>query len=149
MKVDIKNHQRKIKIKLERLKVQSLRLLRAFRLQEAELGILLVNDNCIKKLNNQYRNINRTTDVLSFAMYEKAKLIPADREAQLGDIIINLHAAKRQAAIYGNTFNGEVSRLLLHGFLHLLGYDHEKNSYQKRKMEKKELELLNALKDLD
>lgn len=126
-----------------------MRLLRAFGLQEAELGILLVNDNCIKQLNSQYRNINSTTDVLSFVMYENAKAIPIDRESQLGDIIINLHAAKRQAGLYGNTFKEEVRRLLIHGFLHLLGYDHEKNSYQERRMKKKEQELSDALEVLD
>lgn len=124
-------------------------LLRAFRLQEAELGILLVNDNCIKQLNSQYRSINRTTDVLSFAMYENAKSIPLDGEAQLGDIVINLHAAKRQACLYGDTFKKEVRRLLIHGFLHLMGYDHEKNSYQERKMRKKEQELMKALENMD
>lgn len=82
-------------------------------------------------------------------MYEKAKLIPANREAHLGDIVINLHAAKRQAGIYGNTLTEEVRRLLIHGFLHLMGYDHEKNSYQNRKMRKKEQELFNALKNMD
>ncbi len=64
----------------------------------------------------------------------------------LGDIVICIPQVIIQARDYDNTFYDELLRLLIHGLLHLLGYDHEKNTYQKRKMKKKERELLNALK---
>lgn len=65
-------------------------------------------------------------------------------EFLLGDIVINLHRAKRQAVEQGITINKMVKRLIIHGLLHLLGYDHEKNRYQKKKMELKEKELFDA-----
>lgn len=99
----------------------------------------------MKQLNTLYRGVNRATDVLSFPMYNSLRDIPGDTPVLLGDIVISPEAALRQSAEYGCTFHDEVQRLLIHGFLHLLGYDHEKNSYQDRKMKKKEKELRNAL----
>jgi probable rRNA maturation factor len=149
MTVFIRNHQRLIRINLQGLKKDSLRLLRSFNLQNAELGIALVNDRRMKELNGRYRDIARTTDVLSFPTYSNLNEIPGDREILLGDIVMNLHAAKRQAATYGNTFAEEVRRLLVHGFLHLIGFDHERNVYQKKKMKKKERDLQDALEAMD
>ncbi len=63
----------------------------------------------------------------------------------LGDLVINLPKAKRQASEHGVSFSEELRRLIIHGLLHLAGYDHEKNRYQKRKMKLKEKELLFAL----
>jgi probable rRNA maturation factor len=103
----------------------------------------------MKELNRRYRGIDRTTDVLSFPIYEGTGEFPEDREFLLGDIVINLRVADRQSAQYGLTLRGEVRRLLIHGFLHLLGYDHEKNRYQESKMRKLETELRNTLETLD
>ncbi|HCZ11518.1 MAG TPA: rRNA maturation RNase YbeY, partial [Nitrospiraceae bacterium] len=69
-----------------------------------------------------------------------------ERLFSIGDIVINLHKAERQAKEYGVTFHREVERLLIHGFLHLLGYDHEKSKYEARKMRKLEEELLGVNK---
>ncbi len=80
--------------------------------------------------------MDKTTDVLSF---------PQDDRLLLGDIVINLQAAKRQAVEYGHSLSRELNRLLIHGLLHLLGYDHEKGRYADRKMRKKEEELLEYL----
>jgi probable rRNA maturation factor len=90
-----------------------------------------------------------TTDVLSFPVYANVKEIPDKGETLIGDIVINLPAAKRQAVTYGNSFRQEVQRLLVHGFLHLMGYDHEGNTYQRQKMVKREKELRDALKAVD
>jgi probable rRNA maturation factor len=68
-----------------------------------------------------------------------------DMPLPLGDIVINLHRAKRQAAGHGLTFNEELRWLLIHGLLHLIGYEHEKGGYNQKKMRKKERELLNTL----
>lgn len=98
-------------------------------------------------LNSQYRGIDRTTDVLSFLQIEYRSQISALSTQQfvLGDIVINLHQAKRQAAEHGLTFNEELRRLLIHGLLHLTGYDHEKGGYDEKKMRRKEKELLSKI----
>lgn len=103
----------------------------------------------MKQLNDLYRGINRATDVLSFPMYNSLREIPVKPPVLLGDIVISPNAALRQAAEYGGAFHEEMQRLLVHGFLHLIGYDHEKNPYQNRKMKKKEKELRDALETMD
>ncbi len=91
----------------------------------------------MRGLNLLYRGSNRTTDVLSFPQIvsqKRAALRYGALQASLGDIVINLHQAKRQAEEYGATVFEEVKRLLIHGILHLLGYEHEKGGYAARKM---------------
>ncbi len=149
MKVLIRNHQRHTKVPNRRIRTDSLRLLKSFGLERAELGILLVNDERMKKLNALYRGIAKTTDVLSFPMYAGTDEMPDEGELLLGDIIINVRAAGRQADEYDVTFYEEVRRLLIHGFLHLLGYDHEKNRYQALKMRRHETQLRDILEALD
>jgi len=149
MKVSIRNRQRLLRINLRRLRRDSLRLLKEFNLQRSEVGILLVNDKRMKTLNLHYRKVARTTDVISFPIYRNVKEIPHERENLLGDIVINLSAAERQSLLYRSSFYGEVRRLHVHGFLHLLGYNHEMSIYRKRKMEKMERELQGALASMD
>jgi probable rRNA maturation factor len=99
-------------------------------------------------LNRRYRGVDRTTDVLSFPQIEYGSKLSALSSQQfvLGDIIINLQQAKRQASQYGFTFNEELKKLLIHGLLHLIDYDHEKSRYRKNKMERKEKELLASIR---
>jgi probable rRNA maturation factor len=111
-----------------------------------------VNDRRMRILNCQYRGIDRTTDVLSFpqildSSIHDSRITPpqADHEVVLGDIVINLHKAERQTAQYGLTLNEELKRLLIHGLLHLTGYDHEKGGYAERKMKEKTRYLLAGL----
>lgn len=105
--------------------------------------------------------MDRTTDILSFPQLsaEGLKALRAEvrisglqslraSEILLGDIVINLQIARKQAAEYGLTLHEELKRLVIHGLLHLVGYDHEKNKYQKNKMELKERELLEKLRCL-
>ncbi len=103
----------------------------------------------MKRLNQVHRGIEKTTDVLSFPIYGSVGEIPADREYLLGDIVINVRAAQKQAPEYGLSLDSEIRRLLIHGFLHLLGFDHEIGRYQERKMRIRETELNNALQALD
>ena len=128
-------------------------MLRLLGLKDAELSLLLVNDGRMKELNHKYRGIDRTTDVLSFpqmsySVKRKAlsvksyNAINAQRTTLLGDVVINLQAAKRQAPEHGLSFNEELRWLLVHGVLHLIGYDHERSKYAERKMRSKEKELL-------
>lgn len=106
----------------------------------------------MRLLNARYRGIDKITDVLSFPQ-NSAKEQTSSKvqkfksyEDLLGDIVICTQRASGQAEDYGVTFHDELLRLIIHGLLHLLGYDHELNSYQRKKMEKKEREILNALK---
>lgn len=95
---------------------------------EVEVSIVLVDDPYIQELSAEYRGKNCPTDVLSFAMEEEEPRIDYDGEAPdfrlLGDIVISLETAARQAQEYGHSFDREVAFLTVHGMLHLLGYDH-------------------------
>jgi probable rRNA maturation factor len=102
----------------------------------------------MKKLNEQYRGVESTTDVLSFPQIETQNLQLNTQNFILGDIVINLHKARRQAAEYNLGFYDELKRLLVHGLLHLIHYDHETSHHQKKKMNAKEKELLEALRHL-
>jgi len=97
------------------------------------------------ELNRAYMGREGTTDVLSFPLYESPREFPDDREFLLGDIVIDPLRAAEQARYYGITLRQELRRLLVHGLLHLAGYDHERNPYQKRRMREKEEAILKAL----
>lgn len=92
------------------------------KLDDLEFNIIIVDNNYIHKLNRDYRNIDRPTDVITFALedYEDIKL----EHRMLGDIYISLDKARSQAEEYGHSFKREICFLAVHGFLHLLGYDH-------------------------
>lgn len=107
----------------------------AARFEEVETGevvVSLVDDATIQELNRTYRDKDQPTDVLSFAMEESLEEEPEiffdEEEAQplpmLGDIIISVPTAKRQAEEYGHSLEREIAFLAVHGFLHLIGYDH-------------------------
>ncbi len=98
-------------------------MLAALRMSEAELSILLCDDETIRALNRDYRKKDRPTDVLAFAMREGegGDLHPN----LLGDVVISLDTARRQAHERDRTIADEVTFLLAHGLLHLLGYDHQ------------------------
>jgi rRNA maturation RNase YbeY len=110
-------------------------LLRRLDLGETELSILLVNDREMRGLNRRYRGIDRTTDVLAFAQQEGAGGSP---DGLLGDVVISVDTARRQARDAGSSLGVEVDRLLIHGLLHLLGYDHERSSAEARRMQRRE-----------
>ena len=157
MKVYIKNQQRLIKANQHKIKKNLSKALHILGLNSAEISILLVNDKRMKILNKQYRGINKTTDVLSFPQIPKFEIrnskflksaihLPCSA-LLLGDIVINLHQAKRQAIEHNLTFNEELNLLLIHGLLHLVGYDHEKGGSAKKKMKKKTREILKKLQE--
>ena len=100
----------------------------------------------MRRLNARYRGIDRPTDVLSFPMLEEGT---TGDPAVLGDIVICVPQAATQAEEYGVRLYDELLRLLVHGLLHLLGHDHDKNAAQRKRMERRERELLNAIKALD
>jgi len=102
----------------------------------------------MKQLNEQYRGLESTTDVLSFPQIETQNLKLKTQNFIIGDIVINIHKAWRQADEYNLGFYEELKRLLVHGILHLIHYDHETSQHQKKKMKAKEKELLEALRHL-
>ena len=92
----------------------------------AELSILLADDAVVRELNRTYRDTDSPTDVLSFAQSEGDLFVRSDEATpHLGDVIISLDTARRQAAEYRQELQDEVAHLLVHGVLHLLGFDHE------------------------
>ena len=94
----------------------------------SDLSIALVGQGRIRELNKRYRGKNRVTDVLAFP----------NNEFGLGEIVICLREIKKNAKRFSSTFEKELARVLIHGILHLLGYDHEKSNAQAKKMEGKQ-----------
>ena len=89
---------------------------------EVTFNIIFVNNDYIHKLNKQYRNIDRETDVITFALEDDKTFNPVERI--LGDIYISIDKAKSQSVEYGHSLERELCFLSVHGMLHLLGYDH-------------------------
>ncbi len=110
--------------------------------ENTEVSIVFVDDEYIAGLNQQYRGIKGPTDVLSFAMLEGPAMPGDEEEPMLGDVIISLETAQRQAMEYGHSSTREVAYLTIHGVLHLLGYDHQ-NLPDKQKMRNQEKNILN------
>lgn len=111
--------------------------LRGLGFEDRELSILLTDNDEIRELNREYRGKDKPTDVLSF---------PMDDECMLGDIVISIEKAVSQAGEFGVSFDEEMARLLVHGLLHLAGYDHVKGGRQAKKMKEKEEELMGVLR---
>lgn len=112
--------------------------------KSVEVSVLFVNDRAMRALNLRYRAKDKTTDVLSFPQTDKEAVVPSGHLV-LGDIVISAPQAVRQAAAFSVGFYQELARLLIHGLLHLFGYDHELNPYQARKMRAMEEKLLLAV----
>jgi probable rRNA maturation factor len=147
MKILIRSLQRRRSLNKKRILNTASRILSILEQQNAELSILFVGDRKMKQLNTEYRGIRKTTDVLSFET--GLPFIPEGADNVLGDIVISVPKAESQARTYGSGFYDEVSRLLVHGTLHLLGYEHEGSEYKASRMRKKEEELIDAIKKVD
>ncbi|QQD85511.1 MULTISPECIES: rRNA maturation RNase YbeY [Jeotgalicoccus] len=110
----------------------------------AEVSVSFVSNEEIKDINRDYRDKDSITDVISFALEEdELNLIHEDAPRTLGDIIISTDRAKEQAEDYGHSYRRELLFLSLHGFLHLLGYDHMESDEEKE-MNGKQEEILTA-----
>ena len=88
-----------------------------------EFGVIFVDNKRIRQINNEYRKIDRETDVITFRLEDYEEVVYGKIKV-LGDIYISLPKAKEQAELYEHSYLRELSFLLIHGFLHLLGYDH-------------------------
>ncbi len=115
--------------------------------EEAEVSLLLVDNQRIHALNLEYRGVDRPTDVLSFALQEEMEEEPEieEEDEMLGDIVISVERARDQAQEYGHSFEREIVYLAVHGTLHLLGFDHEEEN-DKQEMRSKEEEVMSKLK---
>lgn len=115
------------------------------------INIILTDPKNIQRMNKEYRNIDRPTDVLSFPMFEKNELdtmVSQNKKSivqdVLGDIVISIEKVKEQAVQYGHGFKRELAYMVVHGFYHLMGYDHM-NDTEKKIMREKEENILNLL----
>ena len=114
------------------------------------ISITLTNPEHIHEINKQYRNVDRATDVLSFPMFEKNEIDEKiknndfEHEDVLGDIVISIEKVEEQAKEYGHSFEREFAYMLVHGFYHLMGYDHIKDEDKVIRRKKEEI-VLNKL----
>ena len=125
-------------------------------LQDSKLYITVTftNPENIQKINKEYRNIDKPTDVLSFPIFEKEELDQKIAQNEflhediLGDIVISIPKVEEQAKEYGHSFERELCYMLVHGFYHLMGYDHieENDKREMRTKEEKILETLNIIR---
>lgn len=107
----------------------------------AELGVLVTDDEAVRRLNAEYAGEDETTDVLAFSLREGEEFVSPDGVMRLGEVIISYPTASRQAAEAGRVVDEEMAHLLVHGILHLLGYDHAEAADEVR-MRGREAELL-------
>jgi len=110
------------------------------------INVVLTNPENIRKLNKEHRDIDKETDVLSFPMFEKEELekIELNHLEVLGDIVISIDRVRKQAQEYNHSFERELAYMLVHGFYHLMGYDHIEER-EKTQMREKEENILNKL----
>ncbi len=121
-------------------------------IEESKMSITIIftTPENIKEINKKYRNVDKATDVLSFPIYEKDELEEKKKlhnfkyEDVLGDIIISIEKVEKQAIEYGHSFERELSYMIVHGFYHLIGYDHIEEE-DKKVMRLKEEKILNDL----
>jgi probable rRNA maturation factor len=131
--IEVVNRQRKVKVDCERWREFGERALGVVPAKGAGATVAFVSDRAMRELSWRWRGKRGTTDVLSF---------PAEQDeferaagASLGDVVISLEQAGRQAAEHGLDFEGEVAQLILHGLLHLCGYDHERDDGEMNALE--------------
>jgi probable rRNA maturation factor len=126
--IEVVNRQRRLKVDIVAWTTFAERALNAIGKNGATVTIAFVSDQSIRKLNQQFRSINKATDVLSF---------PAGGpdEMNLGDIAVSVETATAQAKENGLSFDDETAQLILHGLLHLSGYDHETDNGEMNRLE--------------
>jgi probable rRNA maturation factor len=131
--IEIINRQRAFKIDKQAWSDFAQRTLRTIDLSPQTATVIFVSDATIKKLNRQFREKNYATDVLSFPM--EAEQFERENQSHLGEIVISAERAAAQAQQNGLTFDNEVQQLILHGLLHLCGYDHETDNGEMNRRE--------------
>jgi probable rRNA maturation factor len=125
--VEVVNRQRRKKIDTGAWTAFTEKALAAIGNHGSSATVAFISDKSIRKLNQQFRNTDKATDVLSFPS--------GDENTNLGDIAISVETAAKQAKENGLTFEGEIAQLILHGLLHLSGYDHETDNGEMNRLE--------------
>ena len=124
--IEVVNRQRRVKIDTEAWANFGAKALEAIGKSGSSATIAFVSDKSIRKLNHQFRGLDKATDVLSF---------PADEPNNLGDVAVSVETAAAQAKENRLSFANEVAQLILHGLLHLSGYDHERDNGEMNRLE--------------
>ena len=109
------------------------------------LSLIITDDEAIREINRDYRKKDKPTDVISFAYREEPFPGIEEQIEELGDIYISIDTARRQASEYEVSLYDEMKRLIIHGILHLVGYDHELSPEEEERMQQKEEELFRGL----
>ena len=144
MKILINNEFPEITVDARKIEQQTGKVLTSLDCNEHEISILFIGDQGIRELNDQFRGIDRPTDVLSFPQILEGELeIPG--ALVLGDVAISLETARSQSEEHGLSLEEELTLLLIHGILHLLGYDHEISDQEEEKMRSKTRELFSMI----
>lgn len=143
MEVLIDNRQKKYKISLKQIQEKAKAILNALDSPEAELSILIVDDPQITVFNKQYLNRKGPTNVIAFPMRDGpyGNITPQ----LLGDVVISVETADREGKRVGSSMEERFTQLLVHGILHLLGYDHETSDQDAQEMEEKSKEILKLI----
>lgn len=124
--IEVVNRQRRLKVDTKTWTTFAAKALEAIGRSDSSATIAFVSDKSIQKLNQQFRGVDKATDVLSF---------PADEPNTLGDVAISVETAASQAKANGLSFENEIAQLILHGLLHLSGYDHETDNGEMNRLE--------------
>ena len=144
MKIQIENRQSRFKIEKRKIRITVSRILKILHCDDKEISIVLTDDETIRILNKQYLERDKSTNVISFSLQEGeyGNVNPQI----LGDVVISLDTAERDARKGNLTLEEEIDFLLIHGILHLLGYNHENTSKDETiKMQQKEKKLFNQI----
>ena len=143
-KVSVLNRQDRVTVDRRKIGAAARRVLKALGGEGYELTVVLVDDREITRLNRQYFRRNRPTNVISFPQQDDSPV--SLRSRILGDVVISAETAQRDAGEAGEKVQDEIFFLLIHGILHLLGYDHEGAKEERLYMERKEREIFRLLK---
>lgn len=136
--IEVVNRQRLHAIERHRVARLSRAVLDRIGYGDRTLTVIFIRDRAMRVLNRDYRGIDKPTDVLSFAYHETADFPESAQEAEhLGDLVISVETAATYARELGLTFDREVEHLVIHGALHLAGYDHETDNGEMNKLERK------------
>ena len=136
-RVEIINRQRLREIDRGRAAELSRSVLDRIGRTDAVLTVTFIRDRAMRRLNRDYRGIDGPTDVLSFAYHEGEEAPACDETSHIGDVVISVETAGRYARELGLSFDREIEFLVIHGALHLAGYDHETDNGEMNKVERK------------
>jgi probable rRNA maturation factor len=135
--IEVINRQRSREIDRKRAAALSRAVLDRIGRPKSVLTVTFISDRAMRRLNRDYRGIDMPTDVLSFAYHEDEEAAGGDETHHIGDVVISVETAERYARELALSFDREIEHLLIHGALHLAGYDHETDNGEMNKLERK------------